>query len=85
MLPEYAEPCKQALTRLLQFFNGNKSQLAAACGVSRNCVSFWFAKGYIGKYSAMIIDMDPMIPMSKEELRPDIRVWSAYKQPERKV
>ena len=85
MLSQYAHPCKQALDKLLAYFNGNKSQMAAACGVSRNAVSFWFSKGYIGRTSAMTIDADPTVPMSKEELRPDIKYWGAYKQPKPKA
>lgn len=80
MHPRYINPCKDALNKLLDHFAGNKSQLAHACGVSRNCVSFWFSKGYVGRETALAIDADPSIPMTKEELRPDIKRWDAYKQ-----
>jgi len=84
MIPEYADRCRAALVKLSNYFNGNKSQIAAACGVSRNSVTYWFRKGYIGRGSAMLIDANPKIPMSKEELRPDIHVWRIYRKPELK-
>ena len=79
--PEYLELTRPALERLLVLCGGNKTQLAAVCKVSRNAVSTWFNKGYVGRSAAMRIDADPTIPMTKEELRPDVRVWSIYKQP----
>jgi hypothetical protein len=77
----YRPAAKEALDALLAYFGGNKSQLAAACGVTRNTVSFWFSKQYIGRDSAMVIDGREDIPFGKEFLRPDIKVWSVYKQP----
>ncbi len=77
----YRPAAKKALDELLIFFGGNKSQLAKACGVTRNTVSFWFAKQYLGRDSAMVIDGRSDIPFTKEQLRPDIKVWSAYKHP----
>lgn len=78
---KYAAQCEKALNELLDYFGGNKSQMAAACGVTRNCVSFWFSKKHIGRETALAIDMNPHIPFTKEQLRPDIKVWSIYRQP----
>lgn len=82
--PTYKEQCTAALYKLLDHFAGNKAQLAASVGVSRNAVSFWFSKGLVGRESAMLIDKDKTIPMSKEELRPDIKAWDAYQQPKKR-
>lgn len=79
---KYKAQCEQALNELLAYYGGNKSQMAAACGVTRNAVSFWFTKRYIGRDSAIVIDLNPNIPFTKEQLRPDIKVWSIYRQPE---
>lgn len=79
MHPLYAEDCKEALDKLLAWVGGNKSQLASLCGVTRNTVTFWFSKGYIGRDSAMVLGANPNVPFTKEQLRPDIKCWSIYK------
>ena len=79
MHPLYANDCKKGLEKLLAWAGGNKTQLAKVCGVTRNTVSFWFSKGYIGRDSAAVVGSNPNIPITKEELRPDIKHWDHYK------
>lgn len=81
MHPNYSVACKAALNELIAWTGGNKSQLARVCGVTRNAVSFWVSKGYIGRETAMAIDADKAIPFTKEQLRPDIKFWTVYKAP----
>lgn len=80
-MEEYKTACRKALNELLAYFGGNKSQLAAATGVTRNTVSFWFTRGKIGRSTAMAVHDNPSIPFTREQLRPDIKVWSIYRQP----
>jgi DNA-binding transcriptional regulator YdaS (Cro superfamily) len=80
MTMEYKKQCQAALYALLDYFAGNKSQMATVLGVSRNAVTNWFMKGAIGKSSALAVDEDPMIPFTKEDLRPDVKYWAAYKR-----
>lgn len=78
---DYKKQNREALTALLAFFNGNKAQLAFTLGVSRNAVSMWFTKGQIGRKGAFAADANKTVPFTKEQLRADIKNWSAYKKP----
>ena len=78
-MEDYKPACRKALNDLLAYFGGNKSQLAAAVGVTRNTVSFWFTRGQIGRSSAMTVHKSKSIPFTREQLRPDIKVWDIYK------
>lgn len=80
-MEDYKKACRLALTDLLAYYGGNKTQMAVATGVTRNAVSFWFTRGKIGRGTAMVVHKDPTIPFTREQLRPDIKVWSVYKQP----
>lgn len=76
---DYATQNREALENLLQYFNGNKAQMASTLGVSRNIVSTWFAKGRIGRKGAVAAGAIKAIPFTKEQLRPDVKNWDAYK------
>lgn len=76
---EYEQGCKKALSDLLAFFNGNKTQMADTIGVSRNAVARWFRNGRIGRKGAMAIGKNKKIPFTKEDLRPDIKYWDNYR------
>lgn len=78
MNDKYLDEAKQALEDLLQYYNGNKSQMALGLGVTRVAVHNWLRRGYIGKKIALEIDKRPDIPFSKENLRPDIKIWDYY-------
>ena len=69
----------KALTKLLDFFNGNKSQMAQVAKVSRNTVGMWFRVGRIGRPSAVRLGKNKSIPFTKEQLRDDIKIWDHYK------
>ena len=77
----YKQRCHESLLNLLAYFNGNKMQMASTIGVSRNVVTTWFSNGKIGRVGALLVDANESIPFSKEDLRPDIKNWSAYKKP----
>lgn len=78
-MEDYKQTCRVALNQLLDYYGGNKTQMALAAGVTRNAVGFWFTRGRIGRSSAIKIHNDGLIPFTREQLRPDIKIWSAYK------
>lgn len=75
----YLNNAQDALTGLLQFYNGNKSQMALGLGVTRVSIHNWLRRGYIGKKIAMVIDKRDDLPFTKEQLRPDVKIWDYYK------
>lgn len=78
MNENYLTEASETLADLLQYYNGNKSQMASGLGVSRVSVHNWLRRGYIGKKVALEIDQRSDLPFSKENLRPDIKVWDYF-------
>lgn len=74
----YQKQCRKKLDQLLAFFNNNKLQMATKLNVSRTLVFAACRQGYVGRRIALAVDLDPSIPMTKEDLRPDIKAWEAY-------
>lgn len=66
---------RDALTALLNSpeFGGNKNKMAQKFGFTRNAVSFWFSKGYMGSYAATELSKDESIGIPLVKLRPDIQ------------
>ena len=64
------ELAEKALFGLLEECNMNKYEMARMFGVSRNTVSWWFTRGYIGRKAAR--DMDRLGMFSMKEMRPDL-------------
>lgn len=66
---------KAALDKFLNHakFGGNKNKMASELGFTRNAVSFWFSKGYMGHMAAMKISSDPNSGFTMRDLRPDIQ------------
>lgn len=60
---------KSALDKLLAKFGGSKNELSRSTGFSRNSVSFWFSKGYMGRRAAETLVGKGY---KLEELRPDL-------------
>lgn len=75
----YLPDARQSLTNLLQFYNDNKSQAALGLGVTRVSIHNWVRRGYIGKKIALEIDKRDDLPFTKEQLRPDVKIWDYYK------
>ena len=80
-MEDYGPLCHEAFLKLVDWFGGNKAQLARTIGVSRNVISKWTGKRRIGRLGAMLVDAHPDIPFTKEQLRPDIKMWDCYKKP----
>jgi hypothetical protein len=78
MNDNYLAAAKEALMGLLEYYNGNKSQMARDLNVTRAAVHHWLRRGYIGKKIAIEITERTDLPFSKEKLRPDIKVWDHY-------
>ena len=75
----YLSDARQSLTKLLQFYNDNKSQAALGLGVTRVSIHNWVRRGFIGKKIALEIDKRDDLPFTKEQLRPDVKIWDYYK------
>jgi len=71
----YQGQCLEALTKLLEYFNDNQAELARYTGASYSTVVAWKKRGYIGKSWAAKLDEDQRVPFTKEQLRPDVKVW----------
>lgn len=77
---------KIALDSLIEtHFGGNKNRMSRELGFTRNAVSFWFSKGYIGSQAALTIErgLTPML-MTMEQVRPDIALRRKAAEADRK-
>lgn len=74
----YLPQAKEALGVLLRHYGNNKSQFAADLGVTRVAVHNWVRRGFVGKRCALQVDKRSDLPVTKEMLRPDIKIWSCY-------
>ena len=70
--PQALALTKAALNKLLEENGGSKNELARVTGFSRNSVSFWFSKGYIGRRAAEQLVQSKQYTL--KELRPDLFV-----------
>jgi hypothetical protein len=71
---EEKKAAKKALDNLINnHFDGNKNKMARELGFTRNAISFWFSKGYVGAQAAMTIErgLTP-INLEMKDIRPDI-------------
>lgn len=73
-----------ALATLLahDLFQGNKNKMASELGFTRNAVSFWFSKGYMGHQAAVKIAERKDLPFGLNDLRPDIHARISAKTAE---
>ena len=61
---------KKALNELLEKeFDGVKNKMARELGFSRNSISWWFSKGYIGSQAVSVVA--EKTGWSVQDLRPD--------------
>lgn len=72
--------CKTALNKLLARYT-SKNHMARELGVSRNCVSWWFSKGYVGHMVA--IDLHEKGIIDIKDTRPDL-ANSEFLHPDRR-
>lgn len=73
--PAHAATAADALQTLYMHFGQNKRQMAKGLGVTEAVVHYYFRRGYVGKAIAKVIDDRKDIPITKEQLRPDISSW----------
>lgn len=64
------EKCKEALDAMLVTYGDNKNEMARKLGFTRNAISWWFSKGYVGSQAALRIEEETGLAMAK--IRPDI-------------
>jgi hypothetical protein len=60
------------LLKLLAYFGDNKTQASKVIGVHYQTVIGWTQRGQVGKKAALMIDANPNVPFTKEQLRPDL-------------
>lgn len=72
---EYKQRNYQALRRLLEWA-GTPAELARIAGVNRSTVTRWFSTGKISRDAALMISDFPDCPLTKEQIRADIKVWN---------
>lgn len=68
---------EKALKTLLKAVGNVKARLADELEVSEQVVQGWFLRGQISKSGAIKVSEHSLLSkyISKEELRPDIKVW----------
>lgn len=66
-----------ALGKLWEIFDFNKSEIARACGVEPPVVSNWFKRGRISATAAIKLSRNKLVKgkLTKEEMRPDVEQW----------
>jgi hypothetical protein len=76
---EYQQSNAEALIKLVEHFDNNRSRLATALGVPPSNVFQWIRLNRVSKSGALRIDGMADLPFTKEELRGDVKDWSAVK------
>lgn len=71
----YARQKAQALEQLLSWCGDSPSQLARIAGVSVRAVQSWRSAGQISPEAATRIAAWPGCPLTRDQMRPDIRIW----------
>jgi len=66
--------------KLVDYFGGNRLEIARQTGFSSGTIYKWVEKGRISVIGAYEIGMNPDFALSKEELRPDMskEAWRRY-------
>lgn len=72
---QYKTAQKQALDLLLDWSNGSIAQLAACAGVTTAGGMRWVENGRISTRGAMALEKFPGCPLTKEAMRPDVKIW----------
>lgn len=71
---EQAKAAREGLDKVLAQFT-SKNDMARGLGVTRNTVSWWFTKGFVGGSS--VTRVAQALGMEPEEVRPDILLLPA--------
>lgn len=82
--PILKEQCKEMLHKVFQHF-GSKAEMARKAGMSVNAISYWFARGQIGRHGAIKYSRLKDLGLSKEQMRPDVKDWTPVKKRKKKV
>ena len=64
----------QALWALLAWA-GSAAELARIAGVNRSAVTHWKSTGKVSREAAQAISDFPGCPLTREQIRSDIKVW----------
>lgn len=71
---QYGHANHVALTTLIQWA-GSAAELARVAKVHRSTVTRWLSEGKISRESAQTISNFPGCPLTREQIRADIKVW----------
>lgn len=72
---EHRKSNAEALVRLIEHFDNNRTSLALQLGISVSNIFQWIRLKRVSKPGALLIDGFKNIPFTKEELRTDITDW----------
>jgi DNA-binding transcriptional regulator YdaS (Cro superfamily) len=61
---------------LLLLWAGSPAELARVARVNRSTVTRWQSEGKVSKDGALAISQFTGCPLTREEIRPDIKVWT---------
>lgn len=75
ILTDYKAQQEAAVRTLLAWSGNSATQLARAAKVSTRNVYVWIAQGRVSVKAAAYLHSVPGCPLTKEQMRPDIRVW----------
>lgn len=74
MRHEYKRRNYQALMRLLDWAV-TAAELARIAGVNRSTITHWKSTGKVSREAARTIANFPGCPLTREQIRADIKVW----------
>lgn len=72
IFPEEKASCRACLDALLAQYDGNKNEMARGLDYTRNAISWWFTKGYVGAQAALELEQRKGSPLKLEHMRPDM-------------
>lgn len=72
---QYKRQKLEALELALKFFDSSPAKLARAVGSDRREVYKWRECQQLPKRAARALGAMPSFPLTKEEIRPDIKIW----------
>jgi hypothetical protein len=72
---KYRRQCHEALGRLIEWCV-TPAELARIAKVNRSTVTRWQSTGKVSREAASVISTFPGCPLTREQIRPDIKVWS---------
>lgn len=71
----YKRQKRKALEYALMMFDGSQVKLARATNTNPTDITKWLRYGQLPRRVARLLGAMPSFPLTKEEIRPDIKIW----------